>query len=166
MSNNTNHTIRELTSYEDIENVILNYKDNYFLRAITKDEYRKIFIDKHIRGGHFLAEYHNDVPVGFLSFYSNDLTTKKAFITAFALSDSLGFLKGKTLYRLFHYSLDIVLAAGMETVGLEVEKDNEKGIRLYNHMGFKELPADEQPESNSGAKNTIFMELPLKDAHM
>lgn len=147
--------IKELTSFSEIEEAILKYKDTYFLRAITNDDNRKYFIEKHIKNGHFLVEYHGDNPVGFFSFYSNDTVTKIAFVTALSLSDELGFLKGKTLIRLLNKAYDIMTEAGMKTVQLEVEADNTRALKLYKHFGFAPIPNEKE--------NIILMEMELSN---
>lgn len=137
-----NITVTDITSYSEMEEIILKYKDTYFLRAITNDEYRDTFIKKHLENGHFIAEYHDGTPVGFASFYCNDGENKKAFISSFVVNDNLGFLKGKTLIRLLKTGVQIAQTAGMETVELEVEKDNDKALKLYKHLGFTHIPGD------------------------
>ena len=148
---------REITTFKEIESIILAFKDTYFLRAITKDDYRKIFIQKHLDSGHFLAEFLEDKPVGFLSFYCNDQINKICFVTSLAVSDSLGFLKGKTLIRLIKMAKEVAASAGTEIIRLEVEKDNDKAIRLYNHFGFKEI---QLPTNN---EKTFYMEIKMAD---
>lgn len=147
--------VKELTSYEEAEQVILEFKDNYFLRPITNDSYRATFINKHLENGHFLAEFNDGNPVGFFSFYSNDTESKVAFITSLALSEDLGFLKGKTLMRLVNNGIKLIRESGMEIVRLEVERDNEKGIKLYKHFGFHFIESDKE--------NTYYMEMNLAD---
>lgn len=150
----TNINNVELKTYEEIEKVILIFKDVYFLRAITNDEYRSIFINKHIENGHFIAEYHNEKPVGFLSFYSNG-EDKSTFVTGFGIIDELGFLKGKTFMRLFKRGIEISKESGMNNLRLEVEKDNDKAIKLYHHLGFEIV--------HDGNHNSYIMEMPIQD---
>ncbi len=149
-----NIIVKEISDYAEMEKIILKFKDTFFLRAITKDEYRDTFIKKHIENGHFLVEFHNDVPVGFLSFYCNDTENKKAFITSLSLSDELGFLKGKTLMRLFKTGFQIGASNEMQSVGLEVENNNYKAIKLYKHFGFEFVPSNNN-------KTTSLMEIQL-----
>ena len=88
-------TIKEITTFEDAEKVVLKFKDIHFLRAITSDDKRAAYINKHLENGHFLVANHNDTPAGFVSFYSNDLVNKIVYITALGLDEDLVFLKGK-----------------------------------------------------------------------
>ena len=150
-----NIIVKEETLFDKVEKVILEYKDTYFLRAITDDSNREQFINKHLKNGHFLVEYHDDKPVGFISFYSNDTETKKVYVTAFALSEDLGFLKGKTLIRLLNKGLEIVTKNNREIVRLEVERDNEKAIKLYKHLGFEITPSTKE--------TTYYMEMKISD---
>ena len=152
-----NIIIKELFSFDEIEQVILAFKDSHFLRAITADDKRKGFIEKHMKFGHIIAEYHSDTPVGFISFYCNDIVNKIGYVSAFALDEKLGFLKGKTLMRLIKSSVDVGLKSDVETVRLEVEKDNTKAIKLYRHFGFKEADLD------TDNKNSIYMEINFSD---
>ena len=132
-----NITVKEISNFSEIEKIILEFKNTYFLRPITTDDYRSIFINKHLKNGHFLAEYHNNTPVGFISFYCNNIEQKKAFVTSLSISDNLGFLKGKTLIRLMRKGIQIASDAEMQTVGLEVDTNNFKAIKLYKHLGFE-----------------------------
>ena len=141
---NKNIIVKEISDYSEMEKIILKFKDTFFLRAITKDTYRDVFIKKHLENGHFLAEFHDDVPVGFISFYCNDTENKKAFITSLSLSDELGFLKGKTLMRLLKNGYQIAASKGMQTVGLEVESNNYKAIKLYKHFGFEFVQSSDE----------------------
>ena len=142
-----NIIVKEISDYAEMEKIILKFKDTFFLRAITCEEHRAAFIKKHLEYGHFLAEYHNGIPVGFISFYSNDIENKKAFVTSLSLSDELGFLKGKTLMRLLKEAFQIGASKGMQTVGLEVENNNYKAIKLYKHFGFEFVPSDSETTS-------------------
>ncbi|SDB05586.1 Ribosomal protein S18 acetylase RimI [Pseudobutyrivibrio sp. YE44] len=151
----TNITVKEIKTYEALNLVINHFKDTYFLRAITDDRYKDIYIKKQLEDGHFIVEFHNDIPVGFISFYSNDSETHIAYITALALSDDLGFLKGKTLFRIITEAFKIAKATNMEIVQLEVEKDNKRAIKLYEHFGFKYI--------GDGNNNSFYMQMNIKD---
>lgn len=152
---NTAITVKEVTTAEEAEKIILQYKDTYFLRAITEDDNRQAFINKHLENGHILVEYHDDKPVGFASFYSNDTENKMVYVTSLALDENLGFLKGKTLIRLIRKGMEIVKQNNMEIVRLEVERDNEKAIKLYKHFGFKVVSSEKD--------TTYYMEMKLAD---
>jgi hypothetical protein len=139
-----NITVKEITAFDEAEKVILEFKDTYFLRAITSDDKREAYINKHLDNGHFIMAYHDEAPVGFVSFYSNDTENKIAYITALGLNEELGFLKGKTLIKLLNKGLEIAKQTNMKFVRLEVEKDNAKALKLYRHFGFKEIPSDKE----------------------
>lgn len=158
----SNISVQELTTYEAIEQVVLAFSDSHFLRTITHGESRKQFIEKHLEYGHVVAEFHDETPVGFISFYSNDLINKIAYVTAFAISEDLGFLKGKTLMRLLSEGKKIVDEKGMKAVRLEVEKENTKAIRLYKHFGFNKISGTDNGLTHL-SDNTIFMELNLEN---
>lgn len=147
--------VKEATTFEEAEKAVLEFKDTHFLRAITNDDNRKAFIEKHLQYGHFLVEYHDEIPVGFFSFYCNDAESKTAYITSLALKDELGFLKGKTLIRLLTKGFAMGKEADMKSVRLEVEKDNKKAIKLYEHFGFKVVPSEKE--------ETYYMEMKLAD---
>ncbi len=145
----------EITTYEEMDKVITTFKDSYYLRRITNPEYKDTFIKKQLECGHFVVEYHDDNPVGFISFYSNDLNSGVSFVTAMVVSEDLGFLKGKTLIRLLTESRNIAIKNNMKSVKLEVEKDNKRAIKLYEHFGFR--PVEEETD------NTIFMQMDICD---
>ena len=150
-----NITVKEITTFEDAEKVVLKFKDIHFLRAITSDDKRAAYINKHLENGHFLVANHNDTPAGFVSFYSNDLVNKIVYITALGLDEDLVFLKGKILIKLLNKGVEIVRQNDMKLVRLEVEKDNEKALKLYRHFGFHEIPSDKD--------TTYLMEMELSN---
>lgn len=148
----TQIAVEELTDKKQIKNVLLVFKNCEFLSAMTDPDKIDKFVEKLTTYGRIIAEYHDGVPVGFISFYDNNTTEKTAFINAFALDDKLGFLKGKTMNRLArHMVFTIHNKADMQFVKIEVNKRNKLAIRLYEHLGFEYLPED--------TEQTYFMKI-------
>ena len=82
-----------------------------------------------------LAYYDAEMLIGCISFYANDLVTKKAYIAEFAIrKDKQGSGVGSLL---LNRALDIAFGEkDMDSVFLEVRKDNPGAIRFYSRNGF------------------------------
>ena len=71
---------------------------------------------------------------GCVSFYTNDLEHKRAFITEVMVSPNA---QGRGLGSAMLAAVEEwVLACGMQSVGLEVRIDNEGARRLYSRLGY------------------------------
>ena len=71
---------------------------------------------------------------GFVAFYCNNLTTRRAFITLVAVApqDRQSGLARTLVTR----ALDICRERGFSSCGLEVRADNAPAIALYEGLGF------------------------------
>lgn len=143
----------EVTDLDECIKVINAFKQYDFFVEYRDEAFLKEYCQKLLGNGKFVVEYHNDIPVGFIGFYCNDIETKTCFVTTLLLSDELGFMKGKTFFRLTTKAIQIIKDAGMENVRLEVDKENKKALQLYKHLGF-EIISDNNDKS-------YFMELKL-----
>ena len=72
--------------------------------------------------------------LGCVSFYANDLESRKAFITEVMVSP---YAQGRGLGTAMLAGVEEwALAYGMQTVGLEVRFDNDGARRLYSRLGY------------------------------
>lgn len=127
----------EVTSKEELKKILMEFKDYRFLHDVKDDDKIEAYVEKQLTYGHVVAEYHDGKPVGFISFYDNDTNSKTAYISVFALSEGLGFMKGKTMVRIAMESFRIAKDCGLEKIKLEVDKENKVARKLYEHLGFK-----------------------------
>lgn len=129
--------VHEVTSKEELKKILVEFKEYRFLHDVTDDDKIEAYAKKQLTYGHVVAEYHDGKPVGFISFYDNDTNSKTAYISVFALSEGLGFMKGKTMVRIATESFRIAKDCGLEKIKLEVDKENKVARKLYEHLGFK-----------------------------
>ncbi|WP_026657844.1 GNAT family N-acetyltransferase [Butyrivibrio sp. AC2005] len=129
--------VKEVTEFIEILNEFRDYKTLTFM---IDEDTKKKFAKKQIDNGHVIVERHDGLPVGFICIYCNDTENKVAFVTAFALSDKLGFAKGLTMARILNKAFELGIQAGMEKVKLEVDDENHRARKLYEAIGFKYLP--------------------------
>ncbi len=74
---------------------------------------------------------------GFISYYNNDPNKEVAFLTLLLISDSY---RGKGLGKLLlETSIKDLKTKGFLKYGLEVLKDNQIAIKLYEGMGFVKI---------------------------
>ena len=129
--------VHEVTSAEEFKIILSKFKDYEFLHDVTDDDKINAYVEKQLTYGHVIAEYHDDDPVGFISFYDNDKENKTGYISVFALSDELGFMKGKTMVRIALESFKVAKDCGLDKIKIEVDKENKVARKLYEHLGFK-----------------------------
>ena len=134
----------EVTDLSECIHVLSQFKNYDFLKKLQDEDFLKDYAKRLLDNGHIVVEYHNDIPVGLLCFYCNNIDTKTGFVTALVISEDLGFMKGKTLFRLISTAVKIGKNAGMESVQLEVKKNNKTAIRLYEHFGFNYIPSEKE----------------------
>lgn len=77
---------------------------------------------------------HEEDTASYLCFYANDTESRMGFITAIKTSPRFrgqGYAKA-----LAAYCFSVMKSKGMTKCRLEVRKDNEVAIRLYERLGF------------------------------
>ncbi len=73
--------------------------------------------------------------VGLTAFYANDYKNKTAFLTNINVSSTYA---GKGIVKEMLRRMNAILInKGFKSVSLEVYKDNQKAIHLYQKVGFK-----------------------------
>lgn len=95
---------------------------------------------------HMLADvivaYSADV-LGYIAVYANDMQTKVAYITLFAIKPD--YQRCGIGYRLLKEAELIAIQRGLSRIRLEVQKSNIKAIQFYRKNGFSE--EGETPDS-------------------
>lgn len=94
------------------------------------------YVRKVAERGITLLAMDGDEVVGGISFYANDAEGRRAFITeVMAAPGHQGEGIGSTLLAACD---ERSAAEGMESIGLEVRKDNPGARRLYERVGYRE----------------------------
>lgn len=141
----TNLTIRRLESLPEKEAVIAAC-DGAFPNPVRERPIYRTLLHKIHTFGIFFAAY-DPQPVGYAAMYANDRQTRTAFMTLLAVKPaSQGAGIGR---KLMEQCLRTAAGTGMEWVRLEVNKENRRGIALYEAYGFR--PDGQETE------HTIFM---------
>lgn len=84
----------------------------------------------------------NNVEVGYIAFYSNDMKNKIAYISQIAVSDEFqGYGIGK---KLIEKCIEESSKKGMDSIKLEVYKQNLKAIKFYEKNEFKIMNTNEK----------------------
>lgn len=150
-----NYPVTYVQSVEDFEYILECFEDMEFIGFGGDIKKRRAFAEKQVENGYVLAVYHEGAPIGFLSFYSNDMVTKRAYVTALAVDENLGLLKGLVLFSLLESGVKTAMDCGMENVRIEVAKDNVTARNLYENLGFSYLPEERN--------QNVYMETMFKD---
>ena len=114
----------------EIENII-NLIGSNKLRISDINEY----VQKLLTNATIIPYIEEGKILGFISYYSNDLHKKNAFLTLIAIHpDFQGIGLGK---KLLFFSISDLKQKGFKNYHLEVLKNNGKAIELYKKCGFK-----------------------------
>ena len=100
--------------------------------------------------------WQDDVLVGLVALYCNDLEHRSAFITSVSVDP--GHMRRGIAGRLLDDSLAIARAAGMRSVELDVDAANAAALALYRKHGF--CVTGEAGQAEAGQ---LRMRLPLSD---
>ncbi len=133
---NKNIVVREIDNLDTAVEVINRHSDCQYIRLGDEPDSVEKFAKKQLEYGHFLAEYIDEEPVGYVCFYANDQINKRAYVTALVVSGT-GLLQGRLFYNLIEKAIIIGINAGMTSLKVEVDKLNTHARRLYEKMGFE-----------------------------
>ena len=93
----------------------------------------------------------NNETVGFAAYYRNDAATKTAYISVVVIDPEY---RGMGLgTEIIKNVIDDCDKNGYERIRLEVDKNNQKAIRLYQKFGFKKV--EEKSENNCYYELTV-----------
>ena len=146
-------SVYEVKDEGEFEEIITCFTNEEALSRFKDREVRKEFVKKQIEFGHVFVQRLEGNPVGLLCFYCNDMLSRVAYVTAFALKEELGIYKGITMQRLAKKLIGLGRVNKMETVRLEVANTNSRARRLYEHLGFEYIGGNDRDSS--------YMEMPL-----
>ena len=109
--------------------------DSIFLHGITTREDYEEILSKMEHNAEVIAIELKGELVGYASIYVNDITSKHGYISMFGIKAKYQ-KKGFGKY-LMDQCCVIAKDAGMNLIGLEVLKENQKGYNFYYKYGFR-----------------------------
>lgn len=127
--------IAQAVSRKEIQNII-GFCDEALEFPILQRKEADLLIDKLYTLSCFLYAYNKKI-LGYIAFYANDRETHNAFVILLAVREEEQNRKIGT--RLLNESIEISKTKNMETISLEVQKNNDNAIRFYRLKGFNEV---------------------------
>lgn len=124
--------------FDAIWKVLTAFADT-FPNSFYEEKKREEYTVKIMENGFFIAAFLDDEPVGFISGYANDTVSKRAYISFLAISQSVGFHRGRVLMKMGKMVLDYVNSCGMNTLWAEVYDDNFHARRIYEKLGMNKV---------------------------
>ena len=105
-----------------------------FIEGITINQNLKDYIDKVFLKSHRYEIWSDEVLVGLLAFYRNDIV-KQIYVTSISISEKFqGMGYGKYLFE------KLLADNGhnrINSIRLEVRSDNQKALSFYNSLNFE-----------------------------
>lgn len=135
--------IVEINDLGTAVDVIKRLSGNEFIYYEKDNDAIKAFAKKQLEYGHLLVRYFNDVPAGYICFYSNDSESKVGYITSFVVQDH-GLNNGRVAFDLGIKAVDIMARDGMTTVRVQVAHQNVHARKLYEKIGFEYLGVENE----------------------
>lgn len=118
---------------------VITYFDRYMYSPLSGNPDGQISKQRMIASSEMLLAY-NKLPLGFISFYANDVESCSAYITSIAVSEEY---RGTGIGRmLLERCCQIALKRGMQRIYLRVKKENKKALRFYLMWGFLKMEAE------------------------
>lgn len=128
---------------------IVELCDASFMVGITHRENYTEILNKMQNYAEFIVPRSaEEIPLGYVSMYANNAETKRAYISMFCIRKE--FQNQHLGKALMDKAAKIAREKGMETIQLEVLRDNIKGQNFYLKFGF-------QVKDNSNC-SSMFME--------
>ncbi len=126
----------QITETNDIYNALLSFSECFpHLKEKVTSLY--VFAEKLAYKAEVYIGLSEDKPIGITCFYANDYQTRCGYITLIGVKSNC---RKKGIGKdLLCFSIEKMQEKGMQTVKLEVDKDNYTAIGFYQHMGFQTL---------------------------
>lgn len=126
---------------EDIEQVIMEFKNELFDKSITEMHLKKQ-AQKFAASAVFVALRGGGMNKGYVAFYCNDAVCHRAFISMIVVKKAFSRQGAGT--RLLRESIEISKRAGMRVMALEVALNNDVARRFYKKHGFGRIGVTEK----------------------
>lgn len=143
-------TYESLYSQQDIEAVMLACSTDFFEQSNNTPERIKELSQEFSKFAQVVSAKYKREIVGFIAFYDNDRIDYSGFLSMLIVKNQFqGYGIGSMLLKL---CIEQCKKDGMTTLRLEVNRENERAIHLYEKIGFKEIEKSE---------DSIFLEKKL-----
>lgn len=122
---------------------IIKYFDKYMFSPLSKNPHGDDSICKMIAASEIVFAY-NKKPLGFVSFYANNMTERIAYISSIVVTgESRGIGVGSSLIRQCKM---ISKEHGMRRIVLRVDKNNDRAIEFYkkHHFHNNEIESEQE----------------------
>lgn len=138
--------LHNIIEQEEVEKLLNNFSNS--LDSLKQGtEYIRNMACKFVNYGNVIAYKEDNIYIGFVAFYANDICNKVAYISMIAVnSEYRGNNVGSLLIK---ECCDMSSKNGMIKVQLEVRNDNDIAIHVYKKNGFEYY--------KDASKNSIYM---------
>lgn len=127
-----------LVDFDELYNFLLK-TDTLFPIPLSKKIDLKVFAEKILKSGNVICCRENEI-VGIVCFYNNDALTKIGYISVVGV---LPGFQGKGIAKqLLKKAIELCERSGMETVTLYTHSTNTVAVKMYQSLGFFEVPSD------------------------
>jgi carbamoyl-phosphate synthase large subunit len=138
------YSVKKINTYKEIYNAFLSLSNSTYKASVLRDNNFKDYAQKLSSHAYVYGIIDNENNVfkngkevlGIIAFYANDNETRCAYISILVIDNKyqrIGF--GNKLIQL---TKDIAKLNNMETISVDVHKDNIDAISFYNKVGFHE----------------------------
>lgn len=129
--------LEKITERKMIYEIIDYCKQSFFNQSFSNNNVILSLADKFAELSEFVAIKIDEIYVGYIAFYCNDIENKQAYLSMIIIHKSFQHLGlGKIL---MDYMLSFVRLQKFISVKLEVNIENDYAIRFYKKYGFKEI---------------------------
>lgn len=122
-----------LVDKETVKNIIIKY-DELFTKSVVKSQNFEELIDKISCNANVISACINGQVARILCYYMNDFESREAYITLMAVDEDFQTNHLGTI--MLDYIKDVAVINGFIGIRLEVQDNNMKAIRFYEHNNF------------------------------
>ena len=122
-----------LVDKETVKNIIIKY-DELFTKSVVKSQNFEELIDKIGCNANVISACINGQVAGYCAYYMNDFESREAYITLIAVDEDFQTNHLGTIMP--DYIKDVAVINGFIGIRLEVQDNNMKSIRFYEHNNF------------------------------
>lgn len=120
---------------DNIKYVLHKLKDELKFNFIEDDI--DIYCEKIYKNAKILTINESNELAGFIAFYDNDEKKNTAYLTMLAVNPK--FNNNGYGRQLLSFSINLLKKKGFEFYDLELDRDNEIAMSLYESFGFKKI---------------------------
>lgn len=118
---------------ETVKNIIIKY-DELFTKSVVKSQNFEELIDKISCNANVISACINGPVAGYCACYMNDFESREVYITLIAVDEDFQTNHLGTI--MLDYIKDVAVINGFIGIRLEVQDNNMKAIRFYEHNNF------------------------------